>query len=373
MKDLNSSDFSNKRVLMRVDFNVPIRNGVIQSDTRIKAVIPTIKFLQKRNCKITLMSHLGRPKGKDLELSLKPVALALSKLLNQEVKFADDCINIDFALEPSEIILLENTRFYEEDKKNDPEFSKKLANNQDIFIMEAFATAHRKNASTYGIQDHLESYYGLLVNEELTKINKIIDSKEKPFIAVLGGKKITDKIDVVKNLLEIADYVIIGGGMPFPFYSLKGIHTGLSMLDAGDWEIIKPFLDHPKLLLPIDYRVADNTRTSKFENVDFDKIPEDKMALDIGEKSIEKFTKLILSAKKVVWNGPVGVFENPAFAVGSKKLGEAISKVPLTLIGGGDTISAIENLNIKKTFTHISTGGGAVLEILKGKQLIALR
>ncbi len=375
MKGLRELKPEHKRVLIRADFNVPLENGVIKDNTRIVQELPTINYLLEHRAKIILMSHLGRPKGFDKALSLEPVSKELSKLLNTKITFMKDCIgdsvkNAVNSMKDRDIILLENTRFYKEDKENNEEFAKKLASLGDVFVMDAFGASHRADASTLGVQRFLQSYYGFLVEKEIKNIKHVLTADEHPFVAVLGGAKVSDKIGVINNLLKKADYILLGGGMPFPFLLRMGLNIGSSILDGESVKTIEPFFKNKKIILPKDFLVAENTRSTHAENVDFDKIPDGSIALDIGKKTIREFSEIIRNAKMVVWNGPMGLFENPVFAKGTIEIGKAVSCAEFSLVGGGDTTSALKDINVK--FTHVSTGGGAMLEMLAGKKLKAL-
>ena len=378
MESIKNANLKGKKVLVRVDFNAPLKEGKVISNERLQVVLPTIKYLQEKNCIIILLSHLGRPKGKYVPgLSLKPVAEELSNLLGQTVSLAKDCIGAEVEttinnLKPKEVILLENTRFHPEDKANDSAFSKQLGALADIFVFDGFAVAHRENASTVGIQKYLPSYIGFSVEKELKKIGEILESPKKPFILVLGGAKISDKIALIKNMLPKVDKILVGGAMAFPFLRKKGLSTGVSYLKEDSGNLVAE-LDSDKIVLPDDFTVSDSRESKISKTVPVEKIPDDKMGLDIGPATVAKFSKIIESAGTIVWNGPLGVYENPEFAKGTKGVAEAVSKAKVSLLGGGDIVAAIELSGHKKSdFTHVSTGGGALLTLLEGKSLPAL-
>lgn len=382
-KSIQDIDVKGKKVLVRVDFNVPIdENGSITDDRRIREALPTIKYLREHDAKVILMSHLGRPKGKfNMKYSLKPVAERLSERLGADVKLASDVIGDEVramaeSLKVGDVMLLENVRFYEEEEKNDKEFSKKLAALGDIYVNDAFGTAHRAHATTAGIADYLPSAIGFLIKKELDIMGKALSAPERPFIAILGGAKVSDKIGVIENLLDKVDALLIGGGMAFTFYKAKGHEIGKSILEADKVELAGEILKKAeekrvKLLLPVDIVVAPefNNDVPK-KTVSVDRMPEDQMGLDIGESTREVFADIVKSAKTVVWNGPMGVFEMPNFAKGTIALAEAMSECKgTTIVGGGDSAAAIEQLGFADKVTHISTGGGASLEFLEGKML----
>lgn len=382
-KSIQDVDVKGKKVLVRVDFNVPINeNGSITDDRRIKEALPTIKYLKEHNAKVILMSHLGRPKGKfNMKYSLKPVAERLSERLGADVKLANDVIGDEVqamteSLKEGDVMLLENVRFYEEEEKNDKEFSKKLAALGDIYVNDAFGTAHRAHASTTGVADYLPSAIGFLIKKELDIMGKALAEPERPFIAILGGAKVSDKIGVIENLLDKVDALLIGGGMAFTFYKAKGYEIGKSILEADKVELAgeilaKAEVKRVKLLLPIDIVVAaEFNNDAPKKTVTVDMIPEDQMGLDIGENTRDVFADIVKSAKTVVWNGPMGVFEMPNFAKGTFELAKAMSECKgTTIVGGGDSAAAVEQLGFADKITHISTGGGASLEFLEGKVL----
>jgi phosphoglycerate kinase len=382
-KSIQDIDVNDKKVLVRVDFNVPIdENGDITDDRRIREALPTIKYLMEHNAKIILMSHLGRPKGKfNPKYSLKPVAERLSAKLGTKVGLAPDVIgdavqSMVEGLKGGDVLLLENVRFYEEEEKNDKEFSKKLAALGDIYINDAFGTAHRAHATTAGIAEYLPSAIGFLIKKELDIMGKALLEPQRPFIAILGGAKVSDKIGVIENLMDKVDALLIGGGMAFTFYKAMGHEIGKSILEADKVELAGEILakakeKHLRLLLPIDIVVATEfNNDAKKKTVTVDMIPKEQLGLDIGENTREVFSDIIKNAKTVVWNGPMGVFEMPNFAKGTFALAEAMSECKgTTIVGGGDSAAAVEQLGFADKITHISTGGGASLEFLEGKVL----
>ena len=382
-KSIQDIDVKGKKVLLREDFNVPLdENGNITDDRRIREALPTIKYLREHNARVILMSHLGRPKGKfNIKYSLKPVAERLSEKLETEVRLAGDVIGDEVKamvedLGEGEVMLLENVRFYEEEEKNDREFSRKLSALGDIYVNDAFGTAHRAHASTAGIAEYLPSAVGFLIKKELDIMGKALISPERPFVAVLGGAKVSDKIGVIENLLDKVDTILIGGGMAFTFFKALGYETGKSILEADKVELAGEVLRKAeakgvKILLPVDTVVAQEfSNDSPFVTVPANMIPEDRMGMDIGEKSRSIFTEIIRGARTVVWNGPMGVFEMPNFAKGTFELAKAMSECSgTTIVGGGDSAAAVEQLGFAAKMTHISTGGGASLEFLEGKLL----
>jgi phosphoglycerate kinase len=386
-------DLANKRVFVRVDFNVPLTEdgSAITDDTRIKATLPTIKYALQHNAKLILASHLGRPKGKvNPKYSLRPVAARLSELLAKElgkavkVIFATDCIGEETAKLASElgtgqVLLLENLRYHAEEEANDPAFSKKLASLAELYVNDAFGSAHRAHASTEGITHFLKpAVAGLLMEKEITYLSKALENPEKPFVAIIGGSKISGKIDVVNNLLDKVDTLVIVGGMAYTFQRALGVSTGKSLVEEDRIDMAKAALDKAKakgvqLLLPVDNiladKFADDAKTQLWDcSVNF---PADWQGLDIGPKSIAAIEKVIATAKTIVWNGPAGVFEFPNFAKGTNAIAKAIAanKACISIIGGGDSVSAINKTGLADQITHISTGGGASLEFLEGKKL----
>lgn len=381
-KSVEDIDVQGKRVLCRCDFNVPTKGGVITSDKRIVAALPTIEYLIKHGAKVILCSHMGKPKGEvKPELSLKVVAERLSELLGQPVKMAEDVVgpsaqSLAASLKDGEVMLLENTRFEKGETKNDPELSKKLASLADIFVNDAFGTAHRAHASTAGVADYLPAVCGYLVQKEVSIMGKALADPERPFVAILGGAKVSDKIGVINNLLEKADTIIIGGGMAYTFVKAQGGEIGTSLLEADKMdyalEMIRKAKDRGvKLLLPVDTMAGDQFAADCARKVvPTNAIPADWMGLDIGPETIKLFTDAIKGAGTVVWNGPMGVFEFPAFAAGTEAIAAALAESgAVTIVGGGDSAAAVEKLGFADKMTHISTGGGASLEFLEGKEL----
>ncbi len=389
IRDLN---LTNKHVFMRVDFNVPLtEDGTeITDDNRIRATLPTIKYALEHKAKLILASHLGRPKGKpNSKYSLRPVVDRLRLLLDEQlsskinVAFSPDCVGeiaqeMARQLESGQVLLLENLRFHAEEEKNDPEFSKQLASLCEIYVNDAFGSAHRAHASTEGITHHVkQSAAGLLMEKEITYLGKALESPEKPFVAILGGAKVSDKIEVIENLLTKVNSLLIGGGMAYTFLKAKGQEIGKSLVEEDKLDVAREALKKAeakgvKFLLPIDHILADkfaaDAATQIFEGTSA--FPADWMGLDIGPKSIDLFTKEIAAAKTIVWNGPMGVFEMPAFAKGTFKVAEAVAaSKAISIIGGGDSVSAVNKAGVADKVTHISTGGGASLEFLEGKQL----
>jgi len=386
IEDLKEKQLEGKKVLVRVDFNVPLNEELeITDDTRIKAAIPTINYLISNQAKVILMSHLGRPKGKVIEkLRLDPVAKRLSELLKQDIKKVNDCIGEEVEkvvsnMQNGEVVLLENLRFHPEEEKNDYEFSKKLANLADIFINDAFGTAHRAHSSTVGVAEILPSYAGFLMAKEIEVLSNLMENPERPFVVLLGGAKISGKIDIVQNLLDIADKILIAGGMSYTCLAAQGYEVGNSLLEEYDLEIVKKMLKRAeeqgnKILLPIDLVIARKEVTENAEGkmVKIDNIPEDGIGVDLGEKSLAMFEEEIKKARTVFWNGPVGVFEIDKFAKGTNRIARVLADMygkAITVIGGGDSIAAIDKAGFAEKITHISTGGGASLEFLGGKKL----
>ena len=385
-KSIEDVNVSGKRVLCRCDFNVPTKNGKITSDKRIVAAMPTIKYLVDHNAKVILCSHMGKPKGEwKPELSLKVVADRISELLGKPVIMAKDVVGEDAkakaaALKDGEVMLLENTRFEKGETKNDPELSKALASMADLFVNDAFGTAHRAHSSTAGVADYLPAVCGYLVQKEVSIMGKALADPERPFVAILGGAKVSDKLNVINNLLEKVDTLIIGGGMAFTFLAAKGYSIGKSLVDSEKIDYCKEMMAKAeakgvKLLLPVDAVVAASFPDPidgpiDVQTVPAGAIPADKMGLDIGEKSQALFADAAKSAKTVVWNGPMGVFENPTLAKGTIAVAQALAESSaVTIVGGGDSAAACEQLGFADKITHISTGGGASLEFPEGLEL----
>ena len=385
-KSIEDISVAGKRVLCRCDFNVPTKDGKITSDKRIVAAMPTIKYLVDQGAKVILCSHMGKPKGEwKPELSLKVVAERISQLLGKEVIMAADVVGEDAkakaaALKDGDVMLLENVRYMKGETKNDPELSKELASMADIFVNDAFGTAHRAHSSTAGVADYLPAVSGYLVQKEVSIMGKALAAPERPFVAILGGAKVSDKLNVIKNLLEKVDTLIIGGGMAYTFLAAKGYDVGKSLVDNEKIDYCKEMMAKAeakgvKLLLPIDTVVADGFPSPidgpvSVETVNVDSIPAGKEGLDIGEKTRALFADAVKSAKTVVWNGPMGVFENPTLAAGTIAVAQALAdSEAITIVGGGDSAAACEQLGFADKITHISTGGGASLEFLEGLEL----
>lgn len=380
-------ELKNKKVLIRVDFNVPLNENLeITDDIRITSALPTIKKVLEEGGTAILMSHLGRPKGEfNPNFSLKPVARRLSELLNKEVKMAEDCVGESVKkmvdeLKEGDILLLENLRFHKEETKNDPDFAKRLAEFGDIYINDAFGSAHRAHASTEGVTKYFDKCAaGYLLKKEIDYLGNAVANPERPFTAILGGAKISGKIDVIKQLLSKVDNLIVGGGMGYTFYKAQGFEIGTSLLEEDKIELAKEILEQAKesgvnLMLPVDVRVAaEFSNDSPSQVVSVDRIPADKMGLDIGPESVKKFREIIVQSKTVVWNGPMGVFEFENFAEGTNAIAEALvettEKGGITIIGGGDSAAAIKKAGLDDKVSHVSTGGGASLEFLEGKIL----
>ncbi len=372
-----------KKVLVRCDFNVPLdENKMITDETRIRGALPTIKYLLQHGAKVILCSHLGRPKGGfDMKYSLKPVAERLSQLLGKEVKLAADVIGpsaqeLSNALKDGEAIILENVRFHKEEEKNDPEFAKALASLAEIYVNDAFGTAHRAHASTEGVANYLPAVAGYLIGKELDIMGKALENPERPFVAILGGAKVSDKIGVINNLLEKVDVLIIGGGMSYTFQKALGGHIGKSLLEADKVDLAKELMEKAKqkgvkLLLPVDNEAGESFSNDTLRiTVHSKEIPEGFEGMDIGPKTQVIFANEIAQAKTVIWNGPMGVFEFENFATGTRTIAKAMAESgAITIIGGGDSAAAVEQMGFAHKMTHVSTGGGASLEYLEGKEL----
>jgi 3-phosphoglycerate kinase len=374
---------SGKKVLVRCDFNVPLdENKKITDENRIIGALPTIKYLVGQGAKVILCSHLGRPKGEvNPKFSLKPVAVRLSELLGKQVVMAEDVIGESAKasvnnMNTGDVVLLENVRYHKEEEKNDPEFAKQLASLADIFVNDAFGTAHRAHASTAGVADYLPSAAGYLIQKEIEIMGKALSNPERPFVAILGGAKVSDKIGVVENLLNKVDSLIIGGGMAYTFLKAQGYDIGLSICEEDKLDLAGDLIKKAEekgvdLLLPVCNVVAKEFKAdSEFKTVSSHEIPSDWMGVDIGADTIKEFGSVIKNAKTIIWNGPMGVFEFPEFAKGTKAIAEEVAKADaVTIIGGGDSAAAVEQLGYADKMTHISTGGGASLEFLEGKVL----
>ena len=382
-KTVKDIDLKGKKLFVRCDFNVPMdENQNITDNTRIKAALPTIKYLLEQNCKIILASHLGRPKGEvKPEYSLKPVAKELSKLLGKEVIMANDVIGEDATtkaenLKEGEILLLENVRFHKEETDNDPEFAKKLASMAEIFVNDAFGTAHRAHASTTGIADYIPGVSGFLIEKELKFLGNAVNNPERPFVAILGGAKVSDKIGVIDSLLDKVDTLMIVGGMAYTFFKAQGYNVGNSLCEVEKTGLALEAMEKAKskgvkLLLPIDTKIGKEFKPDTESNtVAWTEIPDEWEGFDIGEKTIEMFKNELKNAKTVIWNGPLGLFEFDQFAIGTNEIAKTLAELDATtIIGGGDSAAAVEKAGLADKMTHISTGGGASLEFLEGKKL----
>lgn len=382
-KTIEDINVSGKRVLVRVDFNVPLdENKNITDDTRIKAALPTIRYLLDHQAKVILCSHLGRPKGEfNMKYSLSPVAKRLGELLQKSVILTQDVIGASAkqavaAMKNGDVILLENVRFYKEEEKNDPAFAKALADLAEVYVNDAFGTAHRAHASTTGVAAYLPAVAGFLIGKELDIMGKALRNPDRPFVAILGGAKVSDKIGVIKNLLEKVNTLIIGGGMAYTFLKASGYEIGKSLLEADKVALASELMEAAKakgvqLLLPVDTVIAQEFKADAvYKTVENNQIPADWQGMDIGPETRVLFAKVIEKAKTVIWNGPMGVFEFPAFALGTRAVAQAMSECQgVTIIGGGDSAAAVEQMGFADKMTHISTGGGASLEFLEGLEL----
>ncbi len=381
-KTIKDIDVHGKKVLVRVDFNVPIKDGVIGDDTRIQAALPTIRYLIDHGAAVILMSHLGRPKGKvDPAFSLAPVASHLGGLLGKPVAFADDCIGqsavqASAALKPGDVLLLENTRFYNGDEKNDPEMAQKLASLADIFVNDAFGSAHRAHASTEGVAKYLPAVAGLLMEKEIQYLGEAIRDPERPFVAILGGAKISDKIGVIRNLLGKADHILIGGAMANTFFKALNYDVADSLAEPDAMATAAEMISAggSKIVLPVDVVIADAFDASaQSKEIMVGNVPAGWRILDIGPKTVQVYSDLIKTAKTVVWNGPMGVFEFDKFAQGTYGIAKAVAESDaVSIIGGGESVAAIQQSGLADKITHISTGGGASLEMLEGITLPGL-
>jgi len=379
-KTVRDIDLHGKKVLIRVDFNVPMQGSVVMDDKRIKAALPTIQYVLDQGAALILMSHLGRPKGTgfDPEFSLKPAAEALSKLLGRPVQMAPDCVGPEVeamakALKPGDVLMLENTRFHKEEEKNDLEFAKKLASLGDVYVNDAFGSAHRAHASTEGVTHYLPAVSGFLMQQELEFLGRATQNPEHPYVAILGGAKISDKIGVIENLLTKCDSLLIGGGMANTFLAAKGYNMQDSLVEPDAIATAKDILSKSgdRLLLPDDAVIADKfDAEAQSQLVEADKVPAGWRIMDIGPKTIAEYSAAIKGARLVVWNGPMGVFEMPKFAEGTFAIAHAVADSgAISIIGGGDSASAVKKAGVAKKMTHVSTGGGASLEFLEGKPL----
>ena len=381
-KTVEDINVAGKTCLVRCDFNVPVKDGVITDDKRIREALKTIKYLKENGAKVILCSHMGRPKGEfNMKYSLVPVQKRLEELLGCEVAMATDVIGEDAkakaaALKDGELMLLENLRFHKEEEKNAPEFAKELASMAEIYVNDAFGTAHRAHASTAGVADYLPAVCGYLIQKEIEIMGTALENPKRPFVAILGGAKVSDKIGVIENLIDKVDTLVIGGGMAYTFFKAKGYEVGKSICEDDKVELAKELMAKAEakgvnFLLPVDTVVGDEFKEDcNFKTVDSKEIPADWQGLDIGEKSRELFNDAIVNAGTVVWNGPMGVFEMPEFAKGTKAVAKSVAESgAISIIGGGDSAAAVEQLGYADKMTHISTGGGASLEFLEGLEL----
>ena len=382
-KTVRDIDLKGKKVIERCDFNVPLlEDGTIRDNTRIVAALPTIKYLLEQNCAVILCSHLGRPKGQVVpEMSLAPVAKELSRLLGQEVKLAKDVVGEDAQklakeLKPGEVMLLENVRFEPGEEKNDPELAKKFASLAEVFVNDAFGTAHRAHASTAGIADYLPAVSGFLIEKELKFLGDAINNPKRPFVAILGGKKVSDKIGVIDSLLEKVDTLMIGGAMAYTFFKSMGYSVGNSICEEDKLDLAQSLIEKAKnkgvkLMLPVDTRVGKEvSEDTESKVVSYKEIPDGWEGLDIGSETIKMYTDELRKAATVLWNGPVGIFEIEQFAVGTNEIAKTLSEIDaVTVIGGGDSAAAVKKAGLADKMTHISTGGGASLEFIEGKKL----
>ncbi len=381
-KSLKDIVVMGKKVFVRVDYNVPMKDGVITNDNRIRATLPTLEYLLAQNAALVLASHLGRPKGAPVpEFTLAPVAKRLSELLGKEVLFAPDCVGEEAtamakALKPGQILLLENLRYHKEEEKNDPEFSRQLASLAEVAVNDAFGVSHRAHASVEGITKYIPTVAGFLLEKEILFLGQAVNNPVRPFVAIIGGAKVSDKIGVIENLLTKVDRLIIGGGMANTFLAAKGFATGKSLVEEDKLELARELMAKAKtagkeLLLPVDVTIADRFAADAANKVvAADAIEGDWMALDIGPVTSKAYAEALRDAKTVVWNGPMGVFEMDVFAKGTEAVAKAVADSGAkSIVGGGDSIAALEKLGLAREITHISTGGGASLEFLEGKVL----
>ncbi len=382
LKTIKDVDIDGKKVIVRVDFNVPVdEKGKVKEDGRIRAVIPTIKYLLKRNCKVILMSHLGRPDGKVVEsLRMGGVAKRLAQLLGKNVKKLDDCVGSEVAaavrnMKDGDVVLLENLRFHKEEEENGRKFAKALASLADIYVNDAFSVSHRAHASVVGITEFLPGCAGLLMEREVKGLRGLLEKPQRPFVAVLGGAKVSDKIKLIENLLKKADKILVGGAMAFTFLKAKGFSVGNSKVEYGYVGEAARLLESGKIVLPVDVVAADKFDASaKAKVVAADSVPDGLIGLDIGPETLRVFKKELTSAKTIMWNGPAGVFEFDRFSGGTRELAMIISKSKATsVVGGGDTLAAVRKFGLSDAFSYASTGGGAMLEFLEGKKLPGLK
>ena len=386
LNTIKEADLKGKRVLIRVDFNVPLKNGVVTDNTRIKAALPTVQYILEQGASLVVMSHFGRPKGqKNSDFSMAPIAKEFEKLLGKPVKLASDVIGPEVeaevkALQPGEVLLLENVRFYKEEEANDPEFAKTLASYGDIYCNDAFGTAHRAHASTEGVSHYLPSYAGFLIEKEVKFMAPLLENPEKPFVAIIGGSKVSSKITVLESLVKTCDTIVIGGGMAYTFLSVLGNKIGKSLFEPDYVDTAKAFLEKAKekgvkVILPVDNVCAKEfSENAEPILVESDNISDDLMGMDIGPKTVALITDSLKDAKSVVWNGPMGVFEFDAFAKGTEAVAKALAASnATTVVGGGDSVAAINKFGLASKISHVSTGGGASLEFLEGKTLPGIK
>ena len=383
---VKEADLKGKRVLIRVDFNCPVKDGVVTDPTRIKAALPTIEYILSEGASLVVMCHFGRPKGeKKMEYSLLPVKNEFEKLLGRKVTLAPDVIGSEVdslvsALKPGDVLMLENVRFYKEEEKNDPEFAKKLASYGDVYVNDAFGTAHRAHASTEGVAHYLPSYAGFLIEKEVKYMAPLLENPEHPFVAIIGGSKVSSKITVLESLVKTCDKIVIGGGMAYTFLKVQGHEVGKSLLEEDYLETAASFLAKAKeknveVILPVDHVCAKEfSESAEAITVSTVDIPSDLMGMDIGPKTVELITKALKDAKNVVWNGPMGVFEFSQFANGTEKVAFALAESDaVSVVGGGDSVAAINKFGLADKISHVSTGGGASLEFLEGKTLPGIK
>ncbi|UGQ16879.1 phosphoglycerate kinase [Borrelia sp. RT1S] len=386
IKTIKDFNFLGKRALVRCDFNVPLREGNISDDTRIRAALPTLEYLKAHGARVVLMSHLGRPDGvRDLRYSLGPVARRLSELLGEDVKILSDCIGDDVfdaisLMKDGDVVLLENVRFYEEEEQNDSVFAEKLSRNGDVFVNDAFGTAHRAHASTAGVADYLPAVGGFLMEREDKFLGKILKNPESPFVSIIGGSKVSSKIGVLESLLPRSNVMVIGGGMAYTFLKVGGHSIGKSLLEDGCIDVAASFLKkasdlNVRIILPLDHVVASEFKADSIpEYVDSVDIPDGKIGMDIGDKTLGEIEGVLGGARTVIWNGPLGVFEFDSFSKGTARVANFVAScLGVTVVGGGDSVAAVNKFNLAGKITHVSTGGGASLEYLEGRILPGIR